>query len=142
MDEMIDRKLVKQLRNNRAWSQDQLASVSGLSHRTIQRIENEGRCSLDSKMAIAAAFDVNTKSLETDTVAKKTPSNKNGGYRYGILGAGVGLISAYTGITISLVQGHSSYGEAGIYYGSVGAFCGISCAIIGILNNKVNAGAI
>ena len=51
MEYMIDKDLIKKLRKERSWSQDQLASVSGLSLRTIQRIENEGACSLESKSA-------------------------------------------------------------------------------------------
>jgi transcriptional regulator with XRE-family HTH domain len=34
---------VKQLRLQRAWSQEQLAELAGLSVRTIQRIENGDR---------------------------------------------------------------------------------------------------
>jgi transcriptional regulator with XRE-family HTH domain len=46
------------LREERAWSQEHLASVAGLSARTVQRLEAEGNASLESKMAIAAAFGV------------------------------------------------------------------------------------
>ncbi|WP_462163671.1 helix-turn-helix domain-containing protein [Pseudoalteromonas xiamenensis] len=38
MDQMINKDLVKKLRNERAWSQEQLSAVSGLSLRTVQRI--------------------------------------------------------------------------------------------------------
>ena len=44
-DTMIDKNRVRKLRSQRAWSQDHLASVSDLSLRTIQRIENDGGCS-------------------------------------------------------------------------------------------------
>jgi len=52
------------LRKERGWSQEQLAAISGLSERTIQRIEKDGTCSLDSKMAIASAFDISPAELE------------------------------------------------------------------------------
>lgn len=54
----VDTKLIKDLREERAWSQEHLASVAGLSARTVQRLEAEGNASLESKMAIAAAFGV------------------------------------------------------------------------------------
>lgn len=54
----VDTKLIKALREERAWSQEHLATVAGLSARTVQRLEADGNASLESKMAIAAAFDV------------------------------------------------------------------------------------
>ena len=49
---------ILRLRKDRGWSQEKLAAMSSLSERTIQRIEKEGNCSLDSKMALASAFEV------------------------------------------------------------------------------------
>lgn len=43
--------------------QEHLASLSGLSLRTIQRVESEGLDSLETRMALAAAFDVAAASL-------------------------------------------------------------------------------
>jgi PAS domain-containing protein len=50
---------VKKNRARKGWTQEHLANIAGLSYRTIQRIEKDGRCSLDSKMALSAAFGVN-----------------------------------------------------------------------------------
>lgn len=65
MDERmkIDSALVKKLREERAWSQEHLAGVSGVSLRTIQRVEAEGTASLDTRMALAAAFNVSAALL-------------------------------------------------------------------------------
>jgi len=49
---------IQKLRLQRAWSQEQLAECTGLSVRTIQRLENGGQMSLESRKAIAAVFDV------------------------------------------------------------------------------------
>lgn len=54
---------IKSLRLNRAWSQEQLAELSSLSVRTIQRIENGERASLETLGAIAAAFEVKVSAL-------------------------------------------------------------------------------
>jgi DNA-binding XRE family transcriptional regulator len=60
----INAALVKQLRSEKFWSQEELAIASGLNLRTVQRIENEATASLQSKKALAAAFDIAVKELE------------------------------------------------------------------------------
>ena len=57
MDMKIDTQKLIELRNAKAWSQQHLADVSGLSLRTIQRIEKNQSASQESVKAIAAAFD-------------------------------------------------------------------------------------
>ncbi|AMJ57252.1 hypothetical protein AXG53_11810 [Stenotrophomonas sp. KCTC 12332] len=54
----IDGQRIKQLREARGWSQEHLASLCGLSARTVQRLEAEGSASLESRMAVAAALEV------------------------------------------------------------------------------------
>lgn len=49
---------IKALRLERAWSQAQLSEISSLSIRTIQRIELDGRCSQETLLAIASAFEI------------------------------------------------------------------------------------
>lgn len=63
MENMIDKELLKNLRSQKNWSQDELATASGLSHRTIQRIESSGNCSLESKRALCAALDIEPSKL-------------------------------------------------------------------------------
>lgn len=70
MEQSISSKIIKQLRVKKAWSQEKLAVASGLSLRTIQRIENEGVCSLESKQAIAATFQVETTALDFESNEK------------------------------------------------------------------------
>lgn len=53
----IDKDLLIGERSTRGWSQQQLAEISSLSLRTIQRIEKTGVSSKDSLQAIASAFD-------------------------------------------------------------------------------------
>lgn len=60
----IDRDLVKHLRTDKAWSQEELAVASGLNLRTIQRIEKEGSISLQSKKALASVFDTEMSNLD------------------------------------------------------------------------------
>ncbi|MFU2316275.1 2TM domain-containing protein [Rahnella sp. PCH160] len=65
---------IRQLRISRAWSQEQLAELSSLSVRTVQRIENGEQASLETLGAIAAAFDMKVSELtENDPQFDATP---------------------------------------------------------------------
>jgi transcriptional regulator with XRE-family HTH domain len=55
---------VLDLRKQRSWSQDEMATAAGLNLRTIQRIENEGTASLQSLKAIASALEVDLENLK------------------------------------------------------------------------------
>ena len=136
MEHMIDKDLIKKLRIERSWSQDQLSSVSGLSLRTVQRVESEGTCSLESKKALAVAFEINANDLDINISAITFQTANNRGRKLGFAGAVAGLVSAYIGITMSYTSGNITSGEAGLYYGSIGAFCGICCAIVGVISNR------
>jgi transcriptional regulator with XRE-family HTH domain len=63
MDMKIDTHKMVNLRNAKAWSQQHLADVSGLSLRTIQRIEKTQSASQESVRALAAAFDTSPEDL-------------------------------------------------------------------------------
>lgn len=49
---------VKQYRDTRKWSQEQLAEISGLSVRTVQRVEQGLSSSFDTRRAICRAFEL------------------------------------------------------------------------------------
>ena len=50
--------LIQKLRLQRGWSQEQLAELSGLSTRTIQRLERGHAASVESLKALGAVFGV------------------------------------------------------------------------------------
>ena len=54
---------IRDRRLEKGWSQEYLAQVSGLSLRTVQRIEAGNKAGLDSLNALAAAFEMNVKHL-------------------------------------------------------------------------------
>ncbi|HSC67404.1 MAG TPA: helix-turn-helix transcriptional regulator [Cellvibrio sp.] len=49
---------IRQLRHECGWSQEQLAHASGLSLRTIQRVETEERASRETRVCLAATFNL------------------------------------------------------------------------------------
>ena len=55
--------IVRKLRLQRGWSQEQLAQMSGLSVRTIQRIERGKKAGLESLKSLAAVFEVDLTHL-------------------------------------------------------------------------------
>ncbi|GGW95737.1 helix-turn-helix domain-containing protein [Alteromonas halophila] len=59
----INAEKLKQLRDQRCWSQQQLADVSGLSLRTVQRIEARAVASQESVKCLAAVFETDTQAL-------------------------------------------------------------------------------
>lgn len=50
---------IRQFRELRHWSQEQLAEISGLNVRTVQRVEQGDSASFDTRRALARAFDLN-----------------------------------------------------------------------------------
>lgn len=64
--------LVQTLRVKKGWTQEQLAVVSGLSVRTIQRIERGEAASAESLKALAAAFDVDFATLKEPSMTTTT----------------------------------------------------------------------
>ena len=69
----IDAALIIKQRMLKGWTQEQLAAASGLSKRTIQRVENESTAAMETQKALAATFELDFASLTMDevTVMKK-----------------------------------------------------------------------
>jgi transcriptional regulator with XRE-family HTH domain len=59
----INAELVRKLRGERHWSQEQLAAACGVNLRTIQRLENTGKGSMESVRALASVFEVDADEL-------------------------------------------------------------------------------
>ena len=60
--------IVKKLREQKHWSQEQLSILSGISIRTIQRIESGNRASLESLKSLAAVFDTDIETLQKEII--------------------------------------------------------------------------
>ena len=58
--------MIKDIRISKGWSQEQLSQFSGLSVRTIQRIERGHNAGLESLKCIAAAFDMDISKLQKE----------------------------------------------------------------------------
>ena len=80
---------VKKMRLDRHWSQEQLAEMSGLSKRTIQRIENGENAGLESLKSLAAIFETDIvdsdKKIEMEQIRKEEEYVQNIKGFYGLL---------------------------------------------------------
>lgn len=56
------------MRLQKGWSQQQLADISGLNVRTVQRVEQGQSASLESFKALGAAFNVDFSELQENAV--------------------------------------------------------------------------
>lgn len=63
MEMELDKETLKNQRDSRAWSQTQLADVSGLSLRTIQRVEKTGVASQETAKSLAAVYECSITEL-------------------------------------------------------------------------------
>jgi len=99
MDMQIDAAKVHAERERRAWSQEQLAEVAGLSLRTIQRVETSGSASFETAKAIAAVFEFEVASLRQQVApVVASPSARTPAPRWRYLGLAASLTLAGLGI--------------------------------------------
>ncbi|MFT5761469.1 MAG: transcriptional regulator with XRE-family HTH domain [Polaribacter sp.] len=86
---------IKKMRLERHWSQDQLAEMSGLNIRTIQRIENGENAGLESLKSLAAVFETDIvdsdKNAELEQVREEEEYIQNVKGFYKLLA--IGLLS-------------------------------------------------
>jgi DNA-binding XRE family transcriptional regulator len=140
MEMKVDIDRIRQLRRERAMSQEELAGATGLSLRTIQRIETDGIASLESKKALASVFQVEVETLDdTREERARLVRGLNGGTILGMSGALIGGASAYMGISSALAAGQMSAGDAGMAMGVVGTVVGLTCGLIGVVHHKLRA---
>jgi transcriptional regulator with XRE-family HTH domain len=67
--------LIQKLRLQRGWSQEQLAELSGLSVRTVQRLERGQTASVESLKALGAAFEIDFSDLKEPEMSTTTSQN-------------------------------------------------------------------
>jgi len=65
--------LVKSLRQKHNWSQEQLAQLSGLNIRTIQRVEKGESVGLETLKSLAAVFEIDVNMLKNENSNENEP---------------------------------------------------------------------
>lgn len=92
-DMKISPAVVRRLRSARGWPQEQLAVASGLSLRTIQRVESAGIASMATVVSLGATFGVQVIELQDVPAAATVPAQQSG-YAGLFLGIVVLMIAA------------------------------------------------
>jgi len=92
----VDSQKIRALRNKQGWSQEQLATASGLGLRTIQRIEAQGSISTESKVCLVATFDIELSELDhVDIDSKHVEDNAVDKYITNKMLISIGLASFF-----------------------------------------------
>jgi transcriptional regulator with XRE-family HTH domain len=68
--------ILKKLREDKHLSQEQLATMSGLSVRTIQRIESGSRASVESLKSLASVLETSISTLEQEIIVIDKTTDK------------------------------------------------------------------
>lgn len=137
MEMLINAELVKKIRHQRSWSQDQLAVVAGLSLRTVQRVENNAVCSLETKRALASAFELDAHDLDVPETTVKEAGQRRV-FAFALTGVVLGLILAGVGLWLDFGGGLARDSIDGLTFGLAGAAAGILFGIAGILVRPKN----
>lgn len=64
---------IREERQRRGWTQQQLAEFCGLSLRTIQRVELQGNASLETCQALASVLETSQQALQQTTPRGTVP---------------------------------------------------------------------
>ena len=129
----MNKRTVKEIRKSRAWSQAHLAEASGVSIRTVQRLEREGKASYDTLLAIAAALDVEVESLTSLVLRPQTskkgeirPLWKEISPRQAVLWGGVLLVPTFLFIACNYLKYEMDLPQLYDLLVSVGASTGLA----------------
>ncbi|MEM7503055.1 MAG: helix-turn-helix transcriptional regulator [Pseudomonadota bacterium] len=131
MTRTVDIHLLRRLRQEKDWSQEELAVAAGLSSRTVQRLEAEGKGSIASIKSVASALEVSTHSLQAE------PTGQRIGVRSGYAGVIAGTACALAAIGYDWMYGGGTAHSAGVSFGIVGLLVGLSCGFIGWASARV-----
>lgn len=94
---IVDKDLVRRARMTRGWSQPHLAEVMEVSPRTIQRVEREGRASLETMQTLCAVLDLAPETLCAPDAPPPAPVTRAGLPLMGLvfaIGLGIGALLA------------------------------------------------
>jgi hypothetical protein len=101
-DMRISPATIRRLRLERGWSQEQLAMASGVSLRTIQRVEAVGAASMETWTCLAAALGVERSALARPLIGDGPPDGVASGsllrYKIAIVFACLASVPAILGI--------------------------------------------
>ncbi|WP_340680729.1 helix-turn-helix transcriptional regulator [Paraglaciecola sp.] len=111
---------LKYIRTNRRFSQEELAKLSGLNVRTIQRIENGGKPSVESLKCIASALEIDISTIYSEKAMSNTQPNDPAVTTRAQANSVIYLLSAATILIVIGSGAANTEGFGGLHY--VGAW--------------------
>lgn len=77
--------IIRKMRLKRGWSQSQLAEMTGVTTRTIQRVEQGHRPSLETCKALASVFEVDLSLLQSEDTSMNNDTELKVDEQYALL---------------------------------------------------------
>lgn len=143
MEMNVNRELIKELRLKKSWSQEKLADMAGVSMRTVQRVETDGVASLQTRIAIAEALEVEPAELDVEVNGSIESENPEK-LQMRLVSFALSWIKSTlrgTSIFLASVIGASLFAMALLkpfMPGNVGLFTSETSLSFGIIGNTVN----
>jgi len=78
----IDKNVVKRLRVERSWSQEHLSYLCNVSIKTIQRVERDGICCMETRAALASVLEIELKQLSGEEKIEQAKTNTSEGLMF------------------------------------------------------------
>jgi len=98
MNMNVSGEIVRRLRLDRGWTQEQLAVLANTSVKTIQRVENTGTCNLETRSALAAVFQIEISQLGgTEKIEQAKHTGDDGLLYYRLLSHGSEVVNVFQG---------------------------------------------
>lgn len=129
MEMEINSSLIKNLRAKRLMSQQELATACGVSLRTIQRLESDGKVSAETLKALAAVFEVNHDFLHEN-------SDFGGEYRNVQFGTVSILITLSAVILLAVLLGLNLIDVASFLPGII--IMSLVCSLFSLMTTRVS----
>lgn len=93
----INSTIIKNLRQAKGWTQQHFADASGLSLRTIQRVERDGNAVKETALAICATLEIELKQLSIIPDVEASQLQEANIYKQLITAVGALLLGALGG---------------------------------------------
>ena len=96
-------------------------------------MKSDGTASLETRMALASALGVSAADLGPKPGRAPLPLGSRIGFACGVAGAVAGMAFGWMGVVDAGAAGQ----DAGAAYGTKATLTGITCAVIGVVANRL-----
>ena len=109
----LDNEVIREMRLDRGWTQQQLADACGISMRTVQRVEKDGTASLETTSALGSVFEVERRTLLRVSASEEVGTAHAGSMKLVLLGVLVGIVVGVLA-TLAFMSADVGTGQLGL----------------------------